>query len=68
VEVPDCELCGVGFEGGETVAEVGSWAVEGGAGEVTHHGDGGAECSADLSIEDVQAVEAEQEGDLLADE
>ena len=44
--------------------------MEGGAGEVTHRGDGGAECSADLSVEDVQLVvaeEAELEGEVLAD-
>jgi hypothetical protein len=62
--------CAAGFEGGEAVAEVGGRAVEGGAGEVTHRGDGGAECSADLSFEDVElgaAEEAELEGEVLAD-
>jgi hypothetical protein len=53
VEVTDCELYGVGFEGGEAVGEVRDRAVEGCAREVTHRGDGGAECSADLSIENV---------------
>jgi hypothetical protein len=47
------ELCGVGFEGGNAVAEVGGGAVEGCAGEVTHRRDGGAECSAELFVEDV---------------
>jgi hypothetical protein len=28
VEVADCELCGVGFEGGETVAEVRGRAIK----------------------------------------
>jgi hypothetical protein len=60
VEVADCELCGVGFEGGEAAAEVGGRAVEGDAGEVTHRGDGGAECSADLSFEGVQLGVAEE--------
>jgi hypothetical protein len=60
VEMADCELCGVGFEGGEVVAEVGCRAVEGGAGEVTHRGDGGAECSADLSFEGFQLRVAEE--------
>jgi hypothetical protein len=54
VEVAYCELCGVGCDGGDAVAEVGGRAVEGGAGEVTHRGDGGAGCSADLSFEGVQ--------------
>jgi hypothetical protein len=71
VEVAYCELCGVGFEGGEAVAEVGGRAVEGCAREVAHRGDGGAECSADLAVEGVQlgvAEEAEFEIELLADE
>jgi hypothetical protein len=70
VEVADCQLCGVGFEGGEAVTDVGGRAVEGGAGEVTHRGDGGAECAAYLSFEDVQLVvgeEAELEGEVFAD-
>jgi hypothetical protein len=61
----------MGFKGGEAVAEVGGRAVEGNAGEVTHRGDGGAECSAALAVEDVQlcvAEEAELEGEVLADE
>jgi hypothetical protein len=44
--------------------------VEGGAREVTHRGDGGAECPADLSFEDDQlgvSEEAELEGEVLAD-
>jgi hypothetical protein len=44
--------------------------VEGGAGEVRHRGDCVAECSADLSVEDVQLVvdeEAELEDEVLAD-
>jgi hypothetical protein len=64
-------LYGVGFEGGKAVAEVGGGAVEGRAGEVTHRGDGGAECSADLSVEDVEigiAEEAELESEVHADE
>jgi hypothetical protein len=70
VEVADCELCGVGFEGGQALAEVGGRAVEGCAGEVTHRGDGGAECSADLSFEGVElgvGEEAELEGEVLSD-
>jgi hypothetical protein len=39
VEVTDRELCGMGFEGGEAVAEVECGAVEGCAGEVAHRGD-----------------------------
>jgi hypothetical protein len=54
VEVANCELYGVGFEGREAIAEVRGRAVEGGAREVTHRGEGGAECSAALSFEDVQ--------------
>jgi hypothetical protein len=53
VEVAYCKLCGMGFEGGEAVAEVGGRAVEGCAGEVTHRGDSGVDCSADLAAEDV---------------
>jgi hypothetical protein len=69
VEVANRELCDVGFEGGEAVAKVGGWAVEGCAGEVAHRGDGGVECSADLAFEGVQlevAEEAELEGEVLA--
>ena len=40
VEVADCELCGMGFEGGEAVAEVGGGSVKGGAGEAAYRGDG----------------------------
>jgi hypothetical protein len=61
----------VGFERGEAVAEVGGWAVEGCAGEVTHRGDGGAECSVYLSFEGVQlgvAREAKLEGEVLDNE
>jgi hypothetical protein len=42
--------------------------VEGCAGEVTHRGDGGAECPADLAVENVEmgiAEEAELEGEVL---
>jgi hypothetical protein len=60
VEVAYCELCGVGFEGGEAVAEVGGWAVEGCAREVAHRGDGGAESSADLAFEGAQLGVAEE--------
>jgi hypothetical protein len=41
------------------------------AGKVTHRGDGGAECFADLPFQDVQlgiGEEAEMEGDVLAHE
>jgi hypothetical protein len=65
VQVAHCELCGVGSEEGEAVADVRGGAVKGCAGEVTYRGDGGAEGSADLSVEDVQlgvAEEAELEG------
>jgi hypothetical protein len=71
VEVADSELCGVGFEGGEAVAEVGGGALEGCAGEIAHRGDGRAECPTDLSFEVVQlgvAKEAELMGEVLADE
>jgi hypothetical protein len=44
----------MGFKGGKAVYEVGCGAVEGGAGEVTHRGDCGAECPADLALEDVK--------------
>jgi hypothetical protein len=44
VEVAYCELCGVGFEGGEAVAEVVGGTVKGCAGEVMHRGDGGGLC------------------------
>jgi hypothetical protein len=70
VEVADCELYGVGFKGGEAIAEVSGRAVEGGAREVTHRGDGGAEGPSDLSFEDVHvgvAEEAELQGEVLAD-
>jgi hypothetical protein len=71
MEVANCELCGVDFEGGEAVSEVGGRALEGGAEEVTHRGDGGAECAADLSFEGVElgvVEEAELEGEVFADE
>jgi hypothetical protein len=42
------------FEGGEAVTEVRCGAVKGCAGEVTHRGDGRAECPADLALEDVE--------------
>ena len=70
VEVADCELCGMGFEGGEAVAEVGSGAVEGCAREVAYRGDGGVECAADLAVEGVElgiGEEAELEGEVFAD-
>jgi hypothetical protein len=44
--------------------------VEGGAGEVTHRGDGRAEYAADLCFEDVQlgvGEKAELEGEVFAD-
>ena len=56
----------MGFEGGETIAEVCGRAVEGGAGKVTYRGDGGAECAAYLSFESVElgvGEEAELEGE-----
>jgi hypothetical protein len=53
VEVADCELCGVGLKGRKAITEVRGRAVEGDAGEVAHRGDGGAECFADLSFQDV---------------
>jgi hypothetical protein len=71
LEVTYSELSGVSFLGGKAVAEVGGGAVEGCAGEVTYRGDGGVECSADLSVEGVElgiAEEAELEGEVLADE
>ena len=64
-------MCGLGFEGGGAVAEVGGRAMEGGAGKVTYRGDGGAECVADLSFERVElgvGEEAELEGEMLSDE
>jgi hypothetical protein len=61
VKVTDCELCGVGFKGRESISKVGGGAVEGGAGKVTDRGDGGAECLADLSFEDVQLEVAEED-------
>jgi hypothetical protein len=71
VYVTYCELCGMGFEGAEAIAEVSGGAVEGRAGEITHRGDGGAECPADLAFKDVElgiAEEAELEGEVLANE
>jgi hypothetical protein len=61
----------VGFEGGKAVAEVGSGAVEGSAGEVTHRGDGIAECPANLALPDVElgiAEDAELEGEVFPNE
>jgi hypothetical protein len=61
----------VGFEGGKAIAEVGGGAVECCAGEATHRGDGGAEGSADLAVEEVSlgiAQEAELEDEVLEDE
>jgi hypothetical protein len=43
VSVTDCELCRVGFEGGEAVAEVGCGTVEGCSGEVTPRANRSAE-------------------------
>jgi hypothetical protein len=60
VKVTDFELCGVGFKGREAISEVSGGTVEGGAGEVTHRGDGGAECPADLAFEDVELGVAEE--------
>jgi hypothetical protein len=54
VSVTDSELCCVGVEGGKAVPEVGCGAVEGCAGEVMHRGDCGAECPANLALEDVE--------------
>jgi hypothetical protein len=65
------ELCSVGGQGGEAVAEVGSGAVKSCAGEVAHLGDSIAECPADTALEDVKlgiAKEAELEGEVLPDE
>jgi hypothetical protein len=45
---------------GEAVAGVGGGAMEGCAGEVTHRGDGGAECPVDLPFKDVQLGIAEE--------
>jgi hypothetical protein len=45
--------------------------MEGGAGEVTYRGDGGAECAAYLAFEGVElgvGEEAELEGEVFADE
>jgi hypothetical protein len=61
----------VGFEGGEAVSEDGCGAVEGCVGDVTHRGNGGAECPADLALEGVErgvAEETEMEKEVLADE
>jgi hypothetical protein len=60
VKMADGELSGVGFEGGEAVAEIISGAVEGCAGLVTHQGDGGAEGFADLAFQVVQLGVAEE--------
>jgi hypothetical protein len=70
VEVADRELRGMSFEGGEAVSKVGGGPMEGGAGEVTYRGDGGAESSAYLTFEGVQlgvADEAERECEVFAD-
>jgi hypothetical protein len=61
----------VSFEGGKAVAEVGTGAVEGCAGEITHRGDGRAEWPAYLALEDVElgiVEEAELEGEVLPNE
>jgi hypothetical protein len=71
MQVTYCELCCVGFDGGEAVAKVGCGAVNGCAGEVTCRGDGGAECPADLALEGVElgvVEEAERESEVLTDE
>jgi hypothetical protein len=71
VHVKDRELCCVGFEGGEAVAEVGCGAVTGCSREFTHRGDGGAEWPAGLALDGVEigiAEETELEGEVLADE
>jgi hypothetical protein len=71
MKVAYCEFCSVSFEGEEAVAEVGCGAVEGCAGEVTHQGDGGAECPNDLALEGVEFGVVEQtelEGEELANE
>jgi hypothetical protein len=60
VKVADCELRRMGFKGGEAVSEDGCGAVEGCAEEVTHRGDGGAECPADLALEGVELGVAEK--------
>jgi hypothetical protein len=60
VEVADRELCGVGLKGRKAIAEVCGRAVKGGAREITHRGDGGAECPADLSFEDIHLGVAEE--------
>jgi hypothetical protein len=60
VEVADCELCGMGLKGGKAISEVCGGAVQGGAREVTHRGDGGTECPADLTFKDVQLGVAEE--------
>jgi hypothetical protein len=60
VRMADCELCCVSFEGGDAVAEVGCGAVEGCVGEVMHRGDGGANCPADLALEDIEQGVAEE--------
>jgi hypothetical protein len=67
----DIELSNVGFEGGETVAEIGCGAVKGCAAEDTHRGDGGAERHADLALEGIEmgvTEKAELEGKVFADE
>jgi hypothetical protein len=67
----DCELCCVSFEGRETVPEVGCGAVEGCAREVTHRGDGGAECPGGSALEGVElgvAKHNELGGEVLAKE
>jgi hypothetical protein len=69
--VADGKLSGVGFEGGKAVAKFKGGSVEGCAGEVTHRGDGGAECSTNLPFQEVElgvVEEAEVEGEVLADE
>jgi hypothetical protein len=66
--VIDCELCYVGFEGGEAVAEVGSGATEGCAGEAVYRRDGGVACPADSALKGVElgiAEEAELEEEVL---
>jgi hypothetical protein len=68
VHVANCELCCAAFKGGEAVAEVGYGAVKGCAGEVTHRGDGGAECPEVLALEGVElrvAEEAELEAEVF---
>jgi hypothetical protein len=65
------EFCCAGFEGGKAISKIGCAAVKGSAEEVTHRGEGGAKCPADLALEGVElgiAEETELESEVFPNE